>query len=110
MFFTPQPPWLPSWARRFFLWVGLPCWIAFAGLIVFGKAFEYQALTVLFFGGFFASAAVAAFYKTRARLRGEDLGNRKVRVATAVAAAVIIALAWGLFAATQLGFIPNHAP
>lgn len=29
---------------------------------------------------------------------------------TIIAAVIIILVAWGLFAATQLGFIPNHAP
>lgn len=29
---------------------------------------------------------------------------------TIMVAAIIIAIAWGLFAATQLGFIPDHAP
>jgi hypothetical protein len=41
------------------------------------------------------------------RRRGDDRTYNRV---TVVGAAIIILVAFGLFAATQLGFIPNHAP
>jgi hypothetical protein len=41
------------------------------------------------------------------RRRGDERLYRRV---TIISAAIIIAIAWGLFAATQLGFIPDHAP
>ena len=39
--------------------------------------------------------------------RGDERLYRRV---TIIGAAIIIAIAWGLLAATQLGLIPNHAP
>jgi uncharacterized membrane protein len=51
----------------------------------------------------------AVFFGLSAILRrhgDERLYNR----VTIVVAAIVIVTAWGLFAATQLGFIPNHAP
>jgi hypothetical protein len=41
------------------------------------------------------------------RRRGDERLYRRVMI---ISAAIIIAIAWGLFAATQLGFIPDHAP
>jgi hypothetical protein len=57
--------------------------------------------------------ALAAFGVFRGisavRTRGMTVVTRANRV-TVVFAAIVIIIAWGLFAATQLGFIPNHAP
>ena len=41
------------------------------------------------------------------RRRGDERVYSRV---TIMSAAIVIAIAWGLFAATQLGFIPDHAP
>ena len=63
--------WLPRWAKRLIWFVGLPCWLGFAALIVTGALFQHKMLLLLLFGGFFAAAAVAAFYQWRATWRGE---------------------------------------
>jgi Na+-driven multidrug efflux pump len=51
----------------------------------------------------------ATFFALRRvlRSRGDDRTYSRV---TVIGAAIIILVAFGLFAATQLGFIPNHAP
>ena len=51
----------------------------------------------------------AAFFSLNGiiRRRGDERLHNRV---TIVGAAIIIVVAWGLFAATQLGSIPNHAP
>jgi hypothetical protein len=51
----------------------------------------------------------ATFFALRRvlRSRGDDRAYSRV---TVIGAAIIILVAFGLFAATQLGFIPNHAP
>jgi hypothetical protein len=53
-----------------------------------------------------AVAAVSIFRGMRA-VRSGELQFTSVRV---VLAALIIIVAWGFFAAAQLGFILNHAP
>lgn len=41
------------------------------------------------------------------RRRGDERRYNRVAVLGAI---IVIVIAWGLFAAAQLGFIPNHAP
>jgi len=36
--------------------------------------------------------------------------ERLYRRVTIISSVIVITLAWGLFAATHLGFIPDHAP
>lgn len=52
-------------------------------------------------------AAVFLGLHAMLRRRGDEHLHKRVTMAGAV---IIIVIAWGLFAATKLGFIPNHAP
>ncbi len=62
-------------------------------------------------GGLFVVAAVAVLRGAYALKNGGARGiwNKANRPAV-ILAATIIAIAWGIFAAIQIGFIPNHAP
>jgi predicted PurR-regulated permease PerM len=51
----------------------------------------------------------ATFFALRRVLRSRG-GDRAYSRVIVIGAAIIILVAFGLFAATQLGFIPNHAP
>ena len=52
-------------------------------------------------------AAIVFSLNTILRRRCDERLYKRV---TIVGAAIIIVIAWGLLAATQLGFISNHAP
>lgn len=68
-----------------------------------------QILLLWVFFGFIA--AVALFRGIRAIQSYGAAGiSDRVSLPTKIAGAVIIVIALGLFAATHLGFIPNHAP
>ena len=62
-------------------------------------------MSVLLIG--FLLAAVFLGLNAIIRARADDRSYKRVAI---LSAAIIILVAWGLFAATQLGFIPNHAP
>jgi hypothetical protein len=53
--------------------------------------------------------AVLAIFRGVLAVRNGSVPS-KVNRTTVILAAVSIAVAWALFAATQLGFIPDHAP
>jgi hypothetical protein len=93
----------PKWVQRFRWFVGLPCWLACAALIISGQALVYRGLLVITFGGFFASAVIGAIYARRSNADGLSPGLRWVALAT-------VAIAGGIAVAIWLGFIPNHAP
>jgi len=55
--------------------------------------------------------AFLAFQVRRAyRNGGMDVIGGRVKPLTVVLAAIIIAVAWGIMAAIQIGFIPDSAP
>jgi amino acid transporter len=66
-------------------------------------------MTPILWAGIIALSTVAAFSIVNG-VGAMRTGQVQFRRPTVVLALIIIAIAWGLFAATQLGFIPDHAP
>jgi hypothetical protein len=61
---------------------------------------------------FFLAFTVFGLFRVLSAVRrgGMTVGGTPVSNVTVVLAAATIVIAWALFAATLLGFIPNHAP
>lgn len=69
-------------------------------------------MQMFFLWAFFTVLAAFGVLRGLGALQRDGVAGIRSRTSrsTRVLAAVVIAIAWGLFAATQLGFIPNHAP
>lgn len=61
----------PRWVKRLTMFIGIPCWIAFAATIFMGTIFTHTAPTLIFFGGFGVVAVLQTFFIARALWRNE---------------------------------------
>lgn len=62
---------LPGWVKALTLFVGLPAWLGFAGMIVTGATFDHENLALTLFALFSGVAACHTFFIARAFWRNE---------------------------------------